>query len=91
MDRRLPKSMSSVVPVSMAMEPSYVVHEAISEASPEFWMVVVAPLPHWAEGGVVSGGDSECDDGDAAHQLRFLLRPLPAGHISRRPLRVWWC
>lgn len=34
--------MLSVVPVAMATEPENVEHVAIAEASPAFWMVVVA-------------------------------------------------
>jgi hypothetical protein len=41
--------MLSVVPVAMAMLPEKVVHDARPEASPAFWMVVVAALQEdWA-------------------------------------------
>jgi len=41
--------MLSVVPVAMAMLPEKVVHAATAEASPAFWMVVVAALQEdWA-------------------------------------------
>ena len=43
--------MLSVVPVAMAMDPEKVVHDARPEASPAFWMVVVAALQEdWACG-----------------------------------------
>jgi hypothetical protein len=49
--------MLSVVPVAMAMLPEKVVHAATAEASPAFWMVVVAALQEdwawWVSAGVV--------------------------------------
>jgi hypothetical protein len=43
--------MLSVVPVAMAMLPEKVVHDARPEASPAFWIVVVAALQEdWALG-----------------------------------------
>lgn len=41
-------AMLSVVPVAMAMLPEKVEQVARAEASPEFWIVAVAWLLHWA-------------------------------------------